>query len=104
MAVTKITNAEYQNLATGSDKPIVLDFYADWCGPCRMLAPVFDEVAEEHPADYLYCRVNVDEEPALASRFGISVIPTLVRVDKGNVLDESTGYLPKEELLSFLKL
>ena len=103
MAVTKITNAEYQNLATGSGKPIVLDFYADWCGPCRMLAPVFDEVAEEHPADYLYCRVNVDEEPELAKRFMVRSIPMLVVMKDGKTAAATVGAQPKSEILKFVE-
>ena len=104
MEIENITFDEYKAMAADGNGPVVLDFYADWCGPCRMLAPVFDEVAEEHPTAYRYARVNVDEQPELTSSFGISVIPTLVVTNAGKEIARSTGYLDKEGLVAFLNL
>ena len=82
MSVVKLTTAEFENVAAKSAKPVLIDFWASWCGPCRMLSPVIDEVSEERN-DVLFCKVNVDEEPELAKKFGVMSIPTLVLLENG---------------------
>ncbi len=101
MAVVKLTTAEFENVAAKSAKPVLIDFWASWCGPCRMLSPVIDEVSEERD-DVLFCKVNVDEEPELAKKFGVMSIPTLVLLENGLQKAMSVGYIPKEEVLEFL--
>lgn len=100
MAVEKINGSQFDALLAGG-KPLLLDFYADWCGPCRMLSPLVDEVSEERP-DVTFCKVNVDEEVDLAVRFGVSSIPTLVFFRNGEVAGSSVGYCPKSEILALL--
>lgn len=85
-----------------SDKPVLLDFYAEWCGPCRMVAPLVEQIADEHP-EYLICKVNVDDEPALAQEFGVQSIPTLVVLKDGKVVTQSSGARPKAQILALLE-
>lgn len=80
----------------------MLDFYADWCGPCRMVSPIVDEIAEENP-DYLIGKINVDEEPDLAQEFGVMSIPMLVVLEKGEIVNSSVGARPKAQILSMLE-
>ncbi len=100
MSVLKINKENFQSLKN-SDKPLLVDFYADWCGPCRMLSPVVDEIAEERD-DIIVGKVNVDEQEELAAEFGIFSIPTLVVIKNGEVAGQSTGVKPKEQILSML--
>lgn len=90
------------DLARSSEKPVLIDFYADWCGPCRMVSPTVDQIAEEHP-EYLICKVNVDKEPELAAEFGVYSIPTLVAMRAGEVVGKVVGARPKAELLALLQ-
>ena len=99
----KQVNAENFAALSGGDKPLLLDFYADWCGPCRMLSPVIAEIAAEHP-ELAVGKVNVDEEVELAMRFGIASIPFVALIKGGEVAASSLGYRPKEELLRALGL
>jgi thioredoxin 1 len=85
-----------------SDKLVLLDFYADWCGPCRMVAPILHEIAEERP-DVLVGKINVDEEEDLAAAFGVYSIPTLVVMKKGEVVRQTSGARPKAQLLAMLE-
>ena len=101
MSVIKINNENF-DLAVNSDKPVLLDFYADWCGPCRMVSPLVDEIAEENP-QFFVGKINVDEEPELAARFGVASIPTLVVMKGGKVVSQSAGARPKAQILSLLE-
>ncbi len=95
-------NKENLNEIKKSDKKVLLDFYADWCGPCRMVSPIVDEIAEENP-DYLVGKINVDEEPDLAQEFGIMSIPMLVVLEKGEIVNSSVGARPKAQILRMLE-
>ncbi|MBQ9802416.1 MAG: thioredoxin [Clostridia bacterium] len=101
MSVLKITAENFEAEVMSSDKPVLVDFYADWCGPCKMLAPVIEQVADERP-DVKVCKVNVDEESALAARFGVMSIPTLVVIKGGEVAAQSLGAKPKGQILALL--
>lgn len=101
MAVLHINHQNFAELEK-SDKPVLVDFYADWCGPCRMVAPIVEEIAEENP-QYAIAKVNVDAEPELASRFGVFSIPTLVVLKDGKVVDQLVGAQPKARILAMLE-
>ena len=103
MAEIKLTASNFQEEALRSDKPVLVDFWASWCGPCKMLAPIISEIAEEHP-EWKVCKVNVDEEGTLAVQHGIASIPTVLLIKDGAVAAKSVGYAPKEELLQELGL
>lgn len=100
MAV-KLTSANFVDEAVNSDKPVLIDFYADWCGPCRMMSPVLEEIAAENP-QIKVCKVNVDEEGALAQKFGVESIPLLVVMKNGKVTASSLGAVPKANVLALL--
>ena len=100
MAVEKITLANFENFVSG-DAPVLVDFYADWCGPCRMLSPIVEAVARERE-DVLVAKVNVDENPALANEFNVFSIPTLVVLKDGRVVHNQAGVRPKEAILALL--
>lgn len=101
MAVVELTKDNF-DLARKSDKKVLLDFYADWCGPCRMVSPVVDEIAEENP-QYFVGKINVDNEQELAEEFEVFSIPTLVVMKDGNVLETSAGARPKPLILAMLE-
>ena len=100
MAVVKITKDNF-DLVKNSDKKVLIDFYADWCGPCRMVSPIVDQIADENP-QYLVAKVNVDESPELASAFGVESIPTLVVMKDGKIINQSMGAKPKPMILQML--
>ena len=101
MSVIRVNKNNF-NSVKASDKPVLLDFYADWCGPCRMVSPLVDEIAEEN-AQYLVGMINVDEEPELAQAFGVSSIPTLVVIKNGKITQKSVGARPKSQILAMLE-
>lgn len=100
MATVKITAKNYDEIVLNSGRTVLLDFYADWCGPCKMLAPILEDISEE--SDALICKINVDDEPALARKFGITAIPTLIVIKNGEVKNKQMGFMPKSELLEML--
>ena len=95
-------NKENFDSVKKSDKPVLLDFYADWCGPCRMVSPIVEEIAAENP-QYLIGKINVDKEPELAEKFKVLSIPTLAVIKNGNVVSQSAGARPKADILAMLK-
>ena len=101
MAVLSITKDNFEEIKN-SEKTVLLDFFADWCGPCRMVSPIVDEIAEENP-QYLVGKINVDEEPELASAFGVMSIPTLVVMKNAEIVNRSTGARPKAQILAMLE-
>ena len=103
MTELKITAANFENKVLHSDKPVLLDFYADWCGPCKMLAPVLHEIAEESTGALKVGKVNVDEQMELAMRFQVSSIPMLVVFKYGKAVAKSVGYRPKPESTSMVE-
>jgi len=101
MAAIHINNNNFQEEVINSEKKVLLDFWAPWCGPCQMVLPLMDEIAAER-SDIKVGKINVDENPELAKRFRVMSIPTLVVMNGGEVLKRSTGYRPKEEILELL--
>ena len=101
MSVIKIDKSNFESVISGSE-PVLLDFYAEWCGPCRMVSPIIDEIAEERD-DVVVGKINVDEERELAGEFGVFSIPTLVVLKDGKVASQSTGARPKAQILSMLE-
>ena len=101
MAVVQITKDNFKALVQESSKPVLLDFWAVWCGPCKMIAPIVEAIAEERE-DILVGKVNVDDEMELASAFGVASIPTVVLVKDGKVAATSVGYRPKADLEKML--
>lgn len=100
MAVIKVTNENFEQLLN-ADKPVLLDFYADWCGPCRMVAPIVEEIANERD-DIIVGKVNVDEQGALAQAYDVMSIPTLIVLKGGKVTNQATGARPKAAILALL--
>ena len=103
MAAVKITVSNFESEVLRSDQPVLVAFYADWCGPCRMLAPVLEEIAREYEGGVKVGKVNVDEQMELAQKFGVSSIPLLVVFKDGQPVAKSLGYRPKEEIVNLLK-
>ena len=101
MAVISVTKENFDEIKN-SPKTVLLDFYADWCGPCKMVSPIVDKIAEEHP-EYVVGKINVDDEDELAESFGVMSIPTLVVLKGGEVANKSIGVQPKEAILDMLK-
>ena len=101
MSAININKNNFQNEVLNSDKKVLLDFWAPWCGPCRMVVPIVEEIADERP-DIKVGKINVDEEVELASRFGIMSIPTLVVIENGKIVDQAMGARSKEAILGML--
>lgn len=102
MSVITLTNRSFEKEVMESDKPVLIDFYADWCGPCKMVSPVVDKIAEEH-SEIKVCKVNVDSEPELAQKFGIASIPTLVVMKDGRITSQKIGAVSGQAILDMLK-
>ena len=100
MAVIHLTKAEFES-TIATDKPVLLDFFANWCGPCKMLSPIIESLANEHP-EYVICKIDVDEEEELAQQFGVMSIPTLVVMKNGEIAAQSVGYKTKDQILALL--
>ena len=101
MSAININKNNFQNEVLNSDKKVLLDFWAPWCGPCRMVVSIVEEIAAERP-DIKVGKINVDEEVELASQFGIMSIPTLVVIEKGKIVNQAMGARPKEAILGML--
>lgn len=101
MSVLNINKSNF-DLVVKSEKPVLLDFYAEWCGPCRMVSPLVEQIADENP-QYLVAKVNVDEEPELAAQFDVSSIPLLVAVKNGKIVSKAAGARPKQQILKLLE-
>ena len=102
MSVFNIDPANFEEKVTNSDSPVLVDFWASWCGPCTMLSPIVEQLAEEHP-EIAVGKVNVDEAPELAQRFQVSAIPTLVLFKDGKAVDMSVGVKSKDDLEEFIR-
>ena len=101
MAALNITKQNFQEEVMNSDKKVLIDFWASWCGPCRMVSPVIEEIATERP-DIKVCKVNVDEEQELAAAFQVMSIPALIVMENGKVVNQAVGARPKAQILSLL--
>ena len=101
MAALNINKDNFEHEVIRSDKKVLLDFWAPWCGPCRMVVPLVEQIAQERP-DIQVGKINVDENPELAKQFGITSIPTLVVMEKGQILREAKGAMPKKSILALL--
>ena len=102
MSVLHITKDNFEELVLKSDKKVLLDFWATWCGPCKMIAPIVEEIAEENE-QIVVGKIDVDEETPLAIQFGVTSIPTLVLMENGQKIDQLIGYRPKADILKFIE-
>lgn len=98
MAVTVLTEANFEEEALKSELPVLIDFWASWCGPCRMVSPIVDELSDELASSVKVCKVNVDEQSGLAAKYGVMSIPTLLLMKNGEVAATSVGARPKEDI------
>ena len=102
MAIVNITNANFKEEVLDSDKKVLVDFWAPWCGPCRMVSPIVDEIAEENAAVKV-AKINIDEQPQLAAQYGVMSIPTLMLFENGDVVDKAVGARNKSFILQMLE-
>ncbi|MBQ7958659.1 MAG: thioredoxin [Oscillospiraceae bacterium] len=103
MAETILTKDNFEKEVNESDKTVLIDFWATWCGPCKMIAPAIEEIADEYSDEIKVCKVNIDDEPSLATKFGITSIPTLLVIKNGEVVKTSVGYIPKEKIIGLFE-
>lgn len=102
MSVISVNKENFEKEVMNSDKKVLVDFYADWCGPCRMVSPIVEEIANEYP-EFKICKINVDEEAELASSFQVMSIPSLFVIENGKIVNQSMGAKPKAQILDMLK-
>lgn len=102
MAIVELTKNNFEEEVMNSAKPVLIEFWASWCGPCRMISPIIDQIAEES-ADIKVCKLNVDEEPQLASNYNVMSIPTLTVIKEGQVSAQAVGVRPKAAILQLLE-
>lgn len=102
MTLLKLTRDNFETEVLNSTLPVLIDFYADWCGPCRMLGPVIDEIAEE-ATNFKVGKVNIDEQPELATKYQVMSVPTLVVIKNGEVANRVTGVTPKQKILDMIE-
>ncbi len=103
MSVINVTSSNFHDEVISSQIPVLVDFWAPWCGPCRMFSPVLDQVAQENPDTIKIAKVNVDEEPELAGQFGVMSIPTVVLVKQGQVVSQSVGAMSKHQVEAMIR-
>lgn len=101
MSILKITKDNFEAEVLNSDKPVLLDFFATWCGPCRMVGPILEEIAQENESIKV-CKIDVDQDPELANRFKVTSIPLLVVMQNGRVINQALGAKPKDQILKLL--
>ncbi len=101
MSVLHVTKEQFENQLLTAEQTVLLDFWASWCGPCKMMSPVIDQAAQERP-DVIVGKVNVDEQPELAARFGIMSIPTLIVLKNGEIINKQIGYCSLQQVLGLL--
>ncbi len=101
MSILKITKENFDELVLQNEKPVLIDFYADWCGPCKLVGPIVEEIATEHP-EIAVGKINVDQDPDLAIRFQVMSIPTLMVFKNGEVTNKTLGFQPKEGIIKML--
>ena len=101
MSVVHVNIENFESVVKSSEKPVLLDFFANWCGPCRMISPIIEEIAAEHP-EYVVGKINVDEESELAAEFGVVSIPMLVVMKDGKIASKLVGARPKDQILAML--
>ncbi|HUP63677.1 MAG TPA: thioredoxin [Thermoanaerobaculia bacterium] len=100
--VKQITDSEFDSSVLKSDKPVFVDFWAPWCGPCRVVGPIIEELAPSYDGKVVVTKMNVDDNPAVAQKYGVTSIPTLMMFKGGEVVDRAIGALPKSELQKFI--
>ena len=103
MSEITITNANFESEVLQSDIPVLVDFWANWCGPCKMLAPTIAEIAKEYEGKVKVCKLNIDDDASIAIKYGVVSIPTVVLFKNGEVTDKSVGYVPKANIEAMLK-
>ena len=103
MEILKITNQNFESEVEKSQVPVLIDFYADWCGPCRMMSPIIDEIAEEKSGEYKVGKINIDQNQELAMKFNVMSIPTIMIFENGNLIKTFVGVTNKDDILSYLK-
>ena len=102
MAAIEVTNATFEQEVLKADKPVIVDFWATWCGPCKMLSPLVAQVADENP-DIKVCAVDVDENPELAQQFSVTAILTMIAIKDGQIVNKSIGFVQKPQIVALVK-